>query len=130
MALDVKAPKGYRKAWNGGVRPVTGVDRIAMERARQVSVEGWAPAHDDRHVDAELTAAACCYAALARRQAHGTIQDMVDDMPPPSGWPWDAEWWKPSDDPIRNLEKAGALIAAEIDRLQRMPAVKSERWLT
>ena len=29
------------------------------------------------------------------------------------------EWWKPSADPVRNLEKAGALIAAEIDRLLR-----------
>ena len=29
------------------------------------------------------------------------------------------EWWKPSIDPVRNLAKAGALIAAEIDRLQR-----------
>jgi hypothetical protein len=26
-------------------------------------------------------------------------------------------WWKPST-PVRNLEKAGALIAAEIDRLR------------
>jgi hypothetical protein len=34
-------------------------------------------------------------------------------------WPWDPSWWKPSPDPIRNLVKAGALIAAEIDRLQR-----------
>jgi hypothetical protein len=34
-------------------------------------------------------------------------------------WPWDAEWWKPSPDSVRNLVKAGALIAAEIDRLQR-----------
>jgi hypothetical protein len=30
-----------------------------------------------------------------------------------------ARWWKPSTDPIRNLERAGALIAAEIDRLER-----------
>lgn len=36
-----------------------------------------------------------------------------------SDWPWHSSWWKPSDDPIRNLVKAGALIAAEIDRLQR-----------
>src|SRR5687767_11028930 len=36
MALDVKTPKGYRKAWNGGARPVTGVDLIAAERARQM----------------------------------------------------------------------------------------------
>jgi len=35
-------------------------------------------------------------------------------------WPWEREAWKPSEDPIRNLVKAGALIAAEIDRLQRL----------
>jgi len=34
-------------------------------------------------------------------------------------WPWGSEWWKPSKDPIRDLVKAGALIAAEIDRLQK-----------
>jgi hypothetical protein len=33
-------------------------------------------------------------------------------------WPWNDDDWKPSPDPIRNLVKAGALIAAEIDRLQ------------
>lgn len=37
-----------------------------------------------------------------------------------NGWPWDAKWWKPSDDPIKNLVKSGALIAAEIDRLQNI----------
>lgn len=36
-------------------------------------------------------------------------------------WPFSQEWWKPTpDDRIRELAKAGALIAAEIDRLQRM----------
>lgn len=34
-------------------------------------------------------------------------------------WPWEDAAWKPVDDPIRNLVKAGALIAAEIDRLLR-----------
>lgn len=37
----------------------------------------------------------------------------------PDEWPWDVSWWKPSADPERNLVKAGALIAAEIDRLHR-----------
>jgi hypothetical protein len=35
-------------------------------------------------------------------------------------WPWDNKYWKPSEDKVRNLVKAGALIAAEIDRLQRL----------
>jgi hypothetical protein len=35
-------------------------------------------------------------------------------------WPWEPEWDKRgSGDRMRDLVKAGALIAAEIDRLQR-----------
>ena len=41
-------------------------------------------------------------------------------------WPFDAIWLKLTDDPIRNLVKAGALIAAEIDRLQRAGESRSE----
>lgn len=99
--------------------PDDGVELISKERYRQERVEGWTPAHDDGHADGTLTAAACCYAALARRQADGTIRTPADHIGAPSGWPWDWDWWKPTDDPIRNLVKAGALIAAEIDRLQR-----------
>jgi hypothetical protein len=33
-------------------------------------------------------------------------------------WPWDASWWKPASN-RRNLVKAGALILAEIERLDR-----------
>jgi hypothetical protein len=39
----------------------------------------------------------------------------------PKDWPWDLSWLKPSPDPKHNLVKAGALIAAEIDRLNRLP---------
>ena len=37
---------------------------------------------------------------------------------PPDSWPWDEGDWNPQD-PERDLVKAGALIAAELDRLQR-----------
>jgi hypothetical protein len=41
-------------------------------------------------------------------------------------WPWDREWWKPTpNNRIRELAKAGALIAAEIDRLQRLEERKA-----
>jgi hypothetical protein len=89
---------------------MTGVEMIAAERERQVNSEGWDASHDDEHDSGELTEAAIAYAEASQWEEHeGT----------PVNWPWDEKWWKPSPDPIRNLTKAGALIAAEIDRLIR-----------
>jgi hypothetical protein len=33
---------------------VTGIERIAAERKRQVEVEGWMPEHDKQHKNSEL----------------------------------------------------------------------------
>lgn len=96
---------------------MNGVERIAAERQRQVGVEGWTPEHDDEHDSAELVLAARSYLSRTTDQRPDGERDYR--FPPPPTWPWDASWWKPSDDPVRNLIKAGALIAAEIDRLQR-----------
>lgn len=41
-------------------------------------------------------------------------------------WPWAREDWKPDENPIRNLVKAGALIAAEIDRLAAVAGPSAE----
>ena len=87
-----------------------GAGLIAAERARQVSVEGWTAAHDDEHENGELLSAAVWYLD------NGCEFDLGLTLPP---WPWEPAWWKPSDDRVRQLTKAGALIAAEIDRLQR-----------
>ena len=83
---------------------MTGVELIAAERQRQMDVEGWTPEHDAEHDAGEILDAAICYAVPRFAVKY---------------WPWGRQWWKPSDDPIRNLVKAGALIAAEIDRLRR-----------
>jgi hypothetical protein len=91
---------------------MTGIERIAAERERQVSVEGWTPEHDDEHINGEMRDAAIAYTQVCDDRAGECAGDWFP-------WQWDREWWKPSDNPIRNLEKAGALIAAEIDRLQR-----------
>jgi hypothetical protein len=91
-----------------------GVELIANERKRQVDAEGWTPEHDDKHTDESLACAAACYA----------LPNHWDKSEPwESVWPesWDISWWKPTpDNRIRELVKAGALIAAEIDRLQRI----------
>lgn len=84
-----------------------GVKLIARERKRHVEREGWDADHDDGHTCDELARAAVCYAMPApmRRMSY---------------WPWDEEYWKPTPkDRVRELVKAGALIAAEIDRLLR-----------
>lgn len=96
---------------------MTGAEIIAAERQRQIDVEGWTAEHDNGHNAGELAAAAECYVALASDQEGGTL--MRNPAIPPFSWPWDASWWKPSQDPERNLAKAGALIAAEIDRIRR-----------
>lgn len=96
---------------------MTGIELIAAERERQQTVEGWTPEHDDEHETGEMLGAATSYLQEGYAQ-------IFEDAAPPSvnghgEWPWDMKWWKPSPDPVRNLVKAGALIAAEIDRLQR-----------
>jgi hypothetical protein len=92
-----------------------GVRLISKERQRHKEVEGWDDENDDKYVNGELADAAICY--LVDPQHRDTE---------PFPWPWDESWWKPSEDRIRELEKAGALIAAEIDRLQRQKNKKNE----
>jgi hypothetical protein len=77
---------------------------VMAERRRQVTGEGWTAACDDEHAQGQMALAAACYAT-----GH------------PAMWPWSAEWWKPSNT-RRNLVKAGALILAEIERLDREAA--------
>lgn len=89
----------------------TGIELIELERIRQVTQEGWSAEHDDRHGGGELADAALCYITAEDSE---TFDEVILGM----NWPWHTDWWKPSDR-IRNLTKAGALIAAEIDRLQR-----------
>jgi hypothetical protein len=120
----------------------TGIEQITAERKRQIDKKGWDAEHDDGHVDGELAQVAICYAT----------PDPIFSMGMASGysfvdpWPenWDTAWDKRLDygDGLRGrnsisspyeyepeeridlLAKAGALIAAEIDRLQRLEASK------
>lgn len=115
-------PEGWRVSCQklreaaGGTLASPGANLIAAERLRQLTQEGWTPAHDDAHTRAELSGAAACYAIAANELASPRPY-----LNPPniSLWPWEMKWWKPGNDPVRCLVKAGALIAAEIDRLQR-----------
>lgn len=85
---------------------------VLAERQRQISVEGWTHEHDDDHTDGALSQAAMTYLDWVHGEYEpGTV---------PVSWPadWAFAWFKPSDD-RRNLIKAGALILAEIERMDR-----------
>ena len=98
---------------------------------RQVTEEGWPPEHDDKHDQGELAQAAACYAFHASSR-FAWAEDEYRKAPPPfhdfdAGtvtWPWDMKWWKPKS-PWEDLVRAGGLILAEMDRLERM-RVKAE----
>ena len=86
-----------------------GAALIARERERQIQAEGWTAEHDDLHTDGQLAWGAVAYAMSANGDARAV-----------HFWPF-TNFWKPSasGDRVRDLSRAGALIAAEIDRLLR-----------
>lgn len=106
-----------------------GSDLIAIERERQQDHYQWSSEWDDKlHKDGELAQLAACYAMPEN------IRNQYQSLDAKTGkwWPrwypqkWSLDSWKPSpDDRIKELVKAGALIAAEIDRLIRLQS-KSE----
>lgn len=92
---------------------------VIAERARQISVEGWKPEHDDAHSAGEMAGAAACYLmqavldSIGRADLNGLAKRTITEL-----WPWAKDWWKPTTR-RRDLVKAGALILAEIERLDR-----------
>jgi hypothetical protein len=78
------------------------VNEIAAERRRQIEQEGWTTEHDDQHTDGSLADAAAVYLGA--------------EVPWPASW--SLEWYKPKNY-RRDLIRAGALIVAEIERLDR-----------
>lgn len=83
---------------------------VWAERERQMAVEGWTPEGDDDYTERQLSRAAACYAL--HTEPVGNVGDYL------RFWPWANAWWKPTDQ-RRNLVKAGALILAEIERIDR-----------
>ncbi len=93
----------------------TGIELIAEERQRQIDVEGFSKEDDRRYNHGQLATAAACYAITPDGTNIGEIIRRL--------WPFDMSWFKPAkgkfpESRIRELSKAGALIVAEIDRLQ------------
>lgn len=100
-----------------GNENLDGATIIEIERRRQLYKKGYTREHDDAHRDQSLVKAAICYATPNR-----TVAQAVEL------WPWknapvvnhNIHNSRGREYRIRELAKAGALIAAEIDRLLRM----------
>jgi hypothetical protein len=88
---------------------------VLAERLRQQRAEGWLFVNDDAYTTGELAWAAVSYAAP---------EPVTHDGNDP--WPWDPRWNKRGKDRRRDLVKAGALILAEIERLDRQRASGNE----
>lgn len=103
----------------------TGIELIAEERQRQIEIERWTPEYDDvANNDGQLGNAAACYAMTEETRLNQTFDEVYLD----AIWPFEQRWFKPTPkDRIRELQKAGALIAAEIDRLNRQ-SLKNKKY--
>lgn len=99
-----------------------GARRIAAERERQVSAEGWSAEHDDGHTLGNLAVHAAALAVWGTDarvvDPHGRGSIGSDDDDYEDAWGLQAKHSGASE--VRRLEIAGALIAAEIDRLLRL----------
>lgn len=121
----------------------TPIELITEERERQQEKEGWTLKHDDQHTDQSLAMAAALYASpddslmCVNICGHCTGVDSISDP-----WPWWDEndsgrgplrskaWDKRKQhDRMRRLQIAGALIVAEMERLQRLGVKGKDRWV-
>ena len=105
----------------------TGIELIAEERQRQIDVKGYNEQHDSQHKTSELIYAAIAYIESAKIGVNclelgnddvSSILTRKTEMGK-AYIPW-KDTFKASTD-VRDLVKAGALIAAAIDRLQKDP---------
>lgn len=91
-----------------------GVLQIAVERRRQITDEGYTPEHDRGHGQSLFDAAG----EYARVAGVATVNPAAaSSAGVPFGWPWEAGYFKPAADPVKNARRSGAMLAAGIDAL-------------
>lgn len=96
----------------------SGVELIAEERQRQIEKEGWTSEHDAMHQSEEMIDAAMCYLMSSPDMEINAGTAYVQLQAKKAIWPWAIGQFKPSpDNRLKELVKAGALIAAEIDNI-------------
>lgn len=107
----------------------SGVNLIAKEQIRSRQEEGYTAEHDDSHDQGELADAAAVYALS--EGAMFTLQEQWGNDMYLHLWPFKLEELKKDETGaiakrIKDLVKAGNLIASEIDRLKRLDNANDE----
>tara|TARA_B100002049_G_C15730066_1_gene230087 strand:- start:114 stop:443 length:330 start_codon:yes stop_codon:yes gene_type:complete len=104
----------------------SGAELILEERKKQIHHKGYTSVRDDKYKKGVLTMAAITYATAATSspKLRSEFRERAEVNKPLRHWPWEMSYLKLGNDDdhcsrIRELTKAGALIAAEIDKLQR-----------
>ena len=92
----------------GGVALDAASKDVFQERARQLAGEGWTLEHDDTHYTGDLAVMAACYAMSST----GDVKSLAGAQPVVEGW-------VVPKGQRRDLVRAGALILAEIERIDR-----------
>lgn len=103
-----------------------GAISVLVERKRQKLIEGWTEDHDDRHTKGEMARAASAYAHAAGNASERNLSIVECFVLNPRDWPWEENWWKPCER-RKMLAKAGALILAELERLDRLAAYQATK---
>lgn len=94
----------------------TGIDLIAIERKRQIEELGYDYENDALYADEQLAKAGAVYALPENYRNPEPMDDPEYDTLLNAIWPWDKSYYKPSpENRVKELSKAGALIAAQID---------------
>ena len=103
--------------------PGSGIELIDAERDLQL--KKYTYQHDQEHSKGELATAAACYAYAAAYQARFG-EDSMGLVGAPKEWPFGEAEWKPGETALITLAKAGAFIAAEIDRIMFAKSTSSQ----
>lgn len=112
----ISPPDDAAKASSPAPMLTDAVKDVLAERTRQKKVLAWCSSHDDQGGAAVLAIAAGCYALFAK-----TYPNRGE---PPPQWPWDAEFWEPSDF-REDCKCAAAFLIAAMESTDRRNANKA-----
>lgn len=87
---------------------------VLAGRMHQLNNEKFAIDRDDTYTADQLAIAASCYL-----YAPVYPFPVATGVRAPIQWPWNYSWWKPQGGRMKQLEKAGGLLIAEIERQLR-----------